>query len=298
MQLRWVVGSFVGSFVASGLVACGGANVGSTGNPGSDAVALTQGATPQVFQTFDKNGDGAIDATEVPADVWAVLSKADANGDGKVTLDEIVNGLTNGVIKPPKHGHGQHPHSPPFWILDKNHDGAIDQSEAGKYWPELQKADANGDGKVTEDELKTAIKNGTFNPADILFVHLDTDGNGSISQAEAGKWWPLLAPADTDGNGEVSQAEFDAAIAAGKLPAPPAGGPGKGGPGTPGGNHGGPSGTAIADQLFDKLDTDKSGFLEAGEVPEPFWSELLKKADTDGDGKVSKAEFEAAFPHP
>ena len=46
-------------------------------------------------------------------------------------------------------------------------------------------------------------------------------------------------------------------------------------------------------RIFAKFDKDKSGTLTSDEVPEKLWSRI-SKADTDGDGAVSKAEAKAA----
>ena len=43
----------------------------------------------RAFKRFDKNTDGALTADEVPAELWERISKADADGNGSVTKDEI-----------------------------------------------------------------------------------------------------------------------------------------------------------------------------------------------------------------
>lgn len=279
--MQFLTRATLASFGLVTLIACGGPRA-TTPSTGSGADALTQGATPQVFTKFDANGDGKIDATEVPADVWQVLQKADANGDGGVTLDEIVDALTNGLLKPP-HGKGHHPHCPPLWKLDQDGDGAISQAEAGKFWPELVKADANGDGKVTDAELQTAIAAGLFagpppREFHVSFDKLDADGNGVVTQAEAGAAWGKLEVADADKNGEVTKAEYDAAIAAGTLS------PGEDGDDHHGGQQGGNEGP------FGKFDINGDGFIDQNEVPPAVWGKI-SAADTDKDGKISKDEL-------
>lgn len=73
----------------------------------------------QAVREADANGDGALDATEWQTLVKndrlfeiATLSYYDANGDGKVTADEIAN-------KPNR----------AFQLLDKNNDCQIDRTE-------------------------------------------------------------------------------------------------------------------------------------------------------------------------
>ena len=73
--------------------------------------ALNQ-AAKAVFGA-DKNTDGAIDDSEMklPEDV---RKKLDANGDGKVSPEELIDGQMAG-----------------FGELDKNGDGSLDQGEMG-----------------------------------------------------------------------------------------------------------------------------------------------------------------------
>ena len=51
----------------------------------------------------------------------------------------------------------------------------------------------------------------------------------------------------------------------------------------------GKKGRCKGGKAFAKFDKDKSGTLTSDEVPEKLWSRI-SKADTDGDGAVSKAE--------
>lgn len=46
-------------------------------------------AVSTLLDAFDGNGDGALEASEVPAAVWSCLSQADANGDGSVSETEF-----------------------------------------------------------------------------------------------------------------------------------------------------------------------------------------------------------------
>ena len=47
------------------------------------------------------------------------------------------------------------------------------------------------------------------------------------------------------------------------------------------------------DTLFGLFDADGDDVLDRGEVPPPVWRRL-RKADDDGDGAVTRAEYEAA----
>jgi len=71
------------------------------------------------------------------------------------------------------------------------------------------------------------------------------------------------------------------------------GGPGFRGPGGPGGPGGHGPGA-----MFDRVDKNKDGAITADELPKEapdFVKEMLKKADKDGDKKVTKEEIQAAI---
>ena len=59
---------------------------------------------------------------------------------------------------PPQDGpHGPGGHRPPppiIGVLDANHDGVIDADEIANASKALKKLDKNGDGKLTQDELR------------------------------------------------------------------------------------------------------------------------------------------------
>ena len=48
------------------------------------------------------------------------------------------------------------------------------------------------------------------------------------------------------------------------------------------------------EKIFERFDKDESGTLTSDEVPERPWSRI-SKADTDGDGAVSRKELKDAF---
>jgi len=94
--------------------------------------------TRRVFQRLDRNGDGKLDRTEVPA---TMLASADRDGDGVVTVDELIALHNARVLERLR-------------AADANGDGVLEPSELGAMrWTRLQEADANGDGKLTFDEL-------------------------------------------------------------------------------------------------------------------------------------------------
>jgi hypothetical protein len=123
-----------------------------------------------LFMVLDVNHDGVIDADEI-ANASAELKTLDKNGDGKLTQDELrpprpprpdnsADGNTNSPPRwdGPGGGPGANGHRPPpdplFMALDVNHDGVIDADEIANAPAALKMLDANGDGKLTRDELR------------------------------------------------------------------------------------------------------------------------------------------------
>lgn len=126
------------------------------------------------------------------------FKKADQDGDGKITQDEM-----KAVV--PQNGKG--PGVEEFFSqVDTNQDGAIDETEdqaafeqirqkgpgpggppdAAKMAAEFfKKADASGDGKITKDELTEALgENDQGLNVDDLFKAADADEDGTITESE------------------------------------------------------------------------------------------------------------------
>jgi hypothetical protein len=138
-----------------------------------------------LIEALDVNHDGVIDSNEI-ANASAELLTLDKNGDGKLTQDELRpqrppqnGGHQSGDDQPPgpppnggqddnaaqsdgdHHGQGgpdgmkgHRPMPPVMQALDVNHDGVIDADEIANAPAELKTLDKNGDGKLTQDELR------------------------------------------------------------------------------------------------------------------------------------------------
>jgi Ca2+-binding EF-hand superfamily protein len=102
---------------------------------------------------------------------------------------------------------------------DTNGDGMISREEA-KALPRIAKnfdaIDANHDGQVTMEELRAFHQSQRQAHAGERWKHLDADGDGRISRAEAAKF-PRLAEhfdaIDTNGDGFLTPDELKAAHA-------------------------------------------------------------------------------------
>jgi hypothetical protein len=68
------------------------------------ASAWAHGDKGERFRKADKNGDGFITKDEVNDRKWARIQVADANGDSKISLEELKQAHRDGKIK------GKHKH--------------------------------------------------------------------------------------------------------------------------------------------------------------------------------------------
>jgi Ca2+-binding EF-hand superfamily protein len=191
----------------------------------------------KILGDLDTNGDGALSTEEIgKAGKFAKdILKADANGDGIVTQDELLSDITkkmeNGMMPPPPPMGGMQPNADNMASkiiddLDTNGDGVLSADEiskAGKLAQNILGADTDGDGIVTKDELSADItkkmasnqaamqQHRASHMAQRIMDKLDTDGNGALSTDEisnGGDGAQSIQPADTNRDGVVSIAEL------------------------------------------------------------------------------------------
>jgi len=178
-----------------------------------------------------------------------MFSKIDTNGDGKHDADELSAMVANG----PQGGPGSEDILTQF---DTDGDGSISECEFNAAQPRppgamqgmsgmstedlisqmFSQADENEDGVIDEHELSQIVAMGPENGpgAEELLSQLDTDGDGTISEAEfaEGPWanqqvqgpppppppeegsdtGSIFSQLDTDGDGTISEDEFDTAM--------------------------------------------------------------------------------------
>jgi Ca2+-binding EF-hand superfamily protein len=187
----------------------------------------------KILGNLDTDGDGALSTEEIgKAGKFAKqLLKADANGDGIVTQDELLSDITKKMGSGMMPLMGMQPLSADDMAsqiikeLDTNGDGVLSADEISKTGKRAQNiigADANGDGVVTKDELTADIQknmasrqahmhhHGAGAIAAKIMDELDTNGDGSLSTDEINSSGSSaqIQPADTNGDGVVSMAEL------------------------------------------------------------------------------------------
>lgn len=128
-------------------------------------------------------------------------------------------------------------------------------------------------------------------PANII-ARFDTDGDGSVSQAELdASRTVLFQSGDLDGDGFLASDDERAAFLAAVEANRPSGGRGRGGPGG-GGQRGGPRGNQGGDPLS-LADSDGDGQVSLDEflaLPHP-----LTRMDADGDGVITATDIETSM---
>ena len=179
---------------------------------------------------------------------------------------------------------------------DTDGDGAVTREELAAGNERFARLDENGDGRVTEDEFGAAIAGRVLGH---LAMRADEDRDGELTQAE---WGAFLAKLDEDGDGSLEMRHHRR----GRAGAEGEDEPKRAFPGDTDGD--GAFELAEAQALFGRFDENRDGVLTEGELPvrserhgrfghgmhgRGGHAEHLLRLDTDGDGSVSRAEWDA-----
>jgi Ca2+-binding EF-hand superfamily protein len=173
-----------------GAIACGGAEVEPADQSQSAGLTQPAGKTPapeamrpdargehqrrrgehgfgppspeKLIERFDTNKNGQLEAAELPPRMQENIGAIDTSGDGVVSKDEL---LARFAARSAEHAAKFAERAKQrFEKKDTNHDGVLEQAEVGERWAKLSVADANGDQKLTPEELKAAFESGKLKP--------------------------------------------------------------------------------------------------------------------------------------
>lgn len=128
----------------------------------------------KLLERFDANKDGQLQAAELPERMQEHIGDIDKNGDAIVSKDELSAHFE--AMRTEHRAKFEARAKERFEKKDANHDGMLEQSEVdAEHWARLSVADANGDQKLTQDELKAAFEAGKLRPMRGDHRHFDRE---------------------------------------------------------------------------------------------------------------------------
>ncbi|MHC4731710.1 MAG: EF-hand domain-containing protein [Planctomycetota bacterium] len=135
------------------------------------------------FNRFDENGDGKIAAEE-----WKsrpeLFARFDVNGDGFITRGELTPKGPRGGRRAKMYDARSGKDSAAFLAkFDKNRDGKVSKEEC-PHERRFAEIDADGDGTLSETEIKDAMDKRQREEAYDLFERLDLNRDGKITREE------------------------------------------------------------------------------------------------------------------
>ncbi len=195
-----------------------------------------------VFGRLDSNGDGVVTKEEVGDDnrqrFEFLLRRGDKNKDGKLTQEEFTAALSEPLAGGQPAGNRgpqvrDFDRSAFFRRLDANGDGKVSKEEMPEHGRQfLQRFDTDGDGALSKAEFERvpppAQARNQSRPteadatAQLLFRALDTDGDGTISAEERSAAPKSLAKLDRNGDGKLTRVELTVGARPTDAPTPTA----------------------------------------------------------------------------
>jgi Ca2+-binding EF-hand superfamily protein len=281
----------------------------------------------ELFKKLDTNGDGVLTASEIPAEhrkfFERLLRIGDTNKDGALSREEFdaAMGKTDKPVTDINQAPGidagsnaPRPNLDPkriFQTLDKNKDGKLTRDEVQGRPRILALFDRLNKDSLTVEDLTAALGGGggkkagkkaqkknakaekmaegsaTALPA--LFRMLDTNHDGRLSREELSKAADLFDRLDRNHDGFLDAHELSEAPSVASSEEPVIN------PAAPlaRGKKGNLTEQSLM-QLLKRADADGDGKLSMEEAPK-FLKKQFSKIDTNGDGFLDKKELEAWF---
>ena len=258
-----------------------------------EADAYRRALRRATLAAYDRNKDSQLTGAERTVAIQALLAgKVRPVASGMTTRAPVVSGGHPSLSQPPESVSERHLPSPAgrFSRPSSRTDGPPARADAAVDQKLLKRFDANGDGRIDDDERRAAFAAIRKRQKDEFMAKYDTDGDGELSaqeraeiQKERGaavretiEAWKLR-DFDRDGDGKISEAEEAEAKAYGKKFQQV----GK-----------------DMEVMFNDLNGDGQVTAEERKAARAEWEKagwrmLVKAAkymDTDGDGQISMAE--------
>lgn len=194
--------------------------------------------------------------------------------------------------------------NPVLEALDADKNGELSAEEIANAATALKTLDKNSDGKLDMAEVRPNFEGmgrgfggppggqgfgggqGRGGSEEMMkrLIAMDANKNGKLEKDEVPeRMHSMFTRADKNDDGAMDQEEMTTMVRE------RTGGQGSG---FVGGQRG-PGGREFLAQMMERADTDKDGKLSGEEIP-PFMRERLEQTDTNKDGALDKAELEAA----
>lgn len=232
------------------------------------------------FEEADRNQDGKLTLPELEASVGAKFAELDANSDGVLSQDELEAMKAKWRGKKGKQGKRGKRGAKHFEKLDADGNGVIGRDEAPPRMQErFAELDANSDGSLSQDELKAMRKQFKGKGSKKGHKMLDKDGDGTVSLDEFSQRagrWFARADANGDDTVTLEELKSTAKTMRGKR--------GRQGKGK--GERGRDKG-----KLLKAADTDQDGQITKAEM-QAQRAAMFDKIDTDGDGVLTEADHD------
>lgn len=255
----------------------------------------------KMFAKVDTDGSGGVDKTELQGLLDKVAQKTGvANSSSSDQLFSKMDSNGDGSLSKDELGKGMKDIMPPPSTVDfaQSRSDSTDSSTSGKD-DLFAKVDTNGDGSVSQAEMKSlmdimdkmASGSGSDSTSSASATS-DTSSSGTSSTSSS----DMFSKLDTNGDRSLSKAEFEAGRPQGGNGPQGAGGM----PPPPGGagGAGGASNSSASSSTYDPLDTNQDGVVSAkeriaGSLSTDAVQSLFKSIDTDSDSKISSSESDA-----